>query len=89
MGPKQPHSTVLTKEQEALIVAFRRHTLPPLDDCLYAVQATIPHAMRLVLHRCLKRHGINRLSDTAGDKPAKKKFKPYLNRPITLKSSSA
>ncbi|RAZ82184.1 hypothetical protein DPM33_35005 [Mesorhizobium hawassense] len=24
-----------SKEEEALIVAFRRHTLLPLDDCLY------------------------------------------------------
>lgn len=36
MGPKQPRSTVLTPEEEAVIVAFRRHTLLPLDDCLYA-----------------------------------------------------
>ena len=36
MGPKEPRSTVLTKEEEALIVAFRKHTLLPLDDCLYA-----------------------------------------------------
>lgn len=34
MGPKEPTSTVLTKEEEALIVAFRKHTLLPLDDCL-------------------------------------------------------
>lgn len=39
-GPKDPHSTVLNIEDEAVIVAFRRHTLPPLDDCLYALQAT-------------------------------------------------
>jgi hypothetical protein len=77
MGPKQPHSTVLTKEEEAVIVAFRRHTLLPLDDCLYALQATIPHLTRSALHRCLKRYGINRLPDIEGDKPAKKKFKPY------------
>jgi transposase-like protein len=77
MGPKQPHSTVLTKEEEALIVALRRHTLLPLDDCLSALQATIPHLTRSALHRCLKRYGINRLPDIAGDKPAKKKFKPY------------
>ena len=38
MGPRYPHSTVLTSEQEALIVAFRRKTLLPLDDCLYALQ---------------------------------------------------
>jgi transposase-like protein len=40
-GPKHPRSTVLTVEQEAIIVAFRKHTLLPLDDCLYALQATI------------------------------------------------
>jgi hypothetical protein len=34
MGPKQPSSTVLNREEEALIVAFRQHTLLPLDDCL-------------------------------------------------------
>ena len=30
MGPKQPASTVLTPEEEAMCVAFRRHTLLPL-----------------------------------------------------------
>jgi hypothetical protein len=29
------------------------------------------------LHRCLQRHGISRLPDVEGDKPAKKKFKSY------------
>lgn len=29
-GPKEPHSTVLSLEEEAAIVAFRRHTLLPL-----------------------------------------------------------
>ena len=77
MGPKQARSTVLSQEEEALIVAFRRHTLLPLDDCLYALQATIPHLTRSALHRCLKRHGINRLPDVDGDKPAKKRFKEY------------
>lgn len=76
-GPKQPRSTVLSQEEEAVIVAFRRHTLLPLDDCLYALQATIPHLTRSSLHRCLQRHGIGRLPDVAGDKPAKKKFKSY------------
>ena len=41
-GPKDPHSTVLSPEEEAVVVAFRRHTLLPLDDYLYALQATIP-----------------------------------------------
>lgn len=39
-GPKDPKSTVLTIEEEAIVVAFRRHKLLPLDDCLYALQAT-------------------------------------------------
>jgi transposase InsO family protein len=76
-GPKEPRSTVLTAEDEAVIVAFRRHTLLPLDDCLYALQATIPHLTRSSLHRCLQRHGIARLPDVEGDKPAKKTFKTY------------
>src|SRR5260221_13271776 len=32
MGPKVPRSTVLSAEEEALAVAFRKHTLLPLDD---------------------------------------------------------
>src|SRR3954470_16002755 len=76
-GAKQPQSTVLSIEEEAVIVAFRRHTLLRLDDCLYALQATIPHLTRSSLHRCLQRHGISRLPKTEGDKPAKKRFKPY------------
>nr|WP_246638477.1 IS481 family transposase [Rhizobium laguerreae] len=76
-GPKEPKSTVLSTEDEAIIIAFRRHTLLPLDDCLYSLQATIPHLTRSSLHRCLQRHGISRLIDIDGDKPAKKKFKAY------------
>jgi len=33
-GPKAPHSTTLSEAEEAMVVAFRRHTLLPLDDCL-------------------------------------------------------
>jgi transposase InsO family protein len=76
-GPRTPRSTVLTIEEEAIIVAFRRHTLLPLDDCLYALQPTIPHLTRSSLHRCLQRHGISRLPDSDGDKPHRSKFKRY------------
>ena len=76
-GPKEPKSTVLSIEEEAVIVAFRKHTLLPLDDCLYALQPTIPRLTRSSLHRCLQRHGIARLPDVEGDKSAKKKFKSY------------
>ena len=76
MGPKEAKSTVLSIEEEAVIVAFRQHTLLPLDDCLYALQPTIPHLTRSSLHRCLQRHRISRLPEVEGDKP-KKKFKRY------------
>jgi hypothetical protein len=37
-GPKNAGSTAPTVEEEAVIVAFR-HTLLPLDDCLYALHS--------------------------------------------------
>lgn len=77
MGPKTVRSTLLTPEEEAAVVAFRRYTLLPLDDCLYALQSSIPHLTRSSLHRCFQRHGISRLPEITGDKPAKKKFKTY------------
>src|SRR5690606_11576733 len=76
-GPTEPRSTVLTEAEEAMIVAFRRHTLLPLDDCLYALQPSIPHLTRSALHRCLQRHGISRLPDIDGDKPKRQRFKRY------------
>jgi transposase InsO family protein len=77
MGPKEARSTVLTPEEEAIVVAFRRHTLLPLDDCLYGLQPTIPHLTRSALHRCPQRHGISRLPEIEGDKPQKKRFASY------------
>ena len=76
-GPKEPRSTVLTPEKEAVIVTFRRHTLLPLDDCLYALQPTIPQLTRSSLHRCLQQHGISRLPEVDGDKEPKRRFKSY------------
>ena len=83
-GPREPKSTVLSAEEEAIIVAFRRHTLLPLDDCLYSLQPMIPHLSRSSLHRCLQRHDISRLPEIDGDKPANKMFKAYLiwSRPL-------
>jgi hypothetical protein len=60
-------------------------TLLPLDDCLYALQPSIPHLTRSALHRCLQRHGISRLPDIEGDKallsevegPKRQRFKRY------------
>lgn len=77
MGSSEPHSTTLTLEQEAMIVAFRRPMLLPLDDCRYALQPSIPGLTRSSLHGGLQRHGLSRLPDLEGDKPAKTTFKSY------------
>ena len=77
MGPKNPRSTSLSIEEEAACVAFRRHTLLPLDDCLYALQDSIPHLKRSSLHRLFQRHDISRLPDVKEEASEKKKFKSY------------
>ena len=76
-GPKEPRSTVMSIEAEEIVVAFRRRTLLPLDDCLYALQATIPHLTRSSLHRCLQRHGISQLQKLGDEIAPKRKFKAY------------
>jgi hypothetical protein len=54
---KKARSPVLSVEEEAVIVAFRKDTLLPLDGCLYALRRIIPHLTRWSLHRCLRHHG--------------------------------
>src|SRR5690606_5887157 len=76
MGPKNARSTVLTPEEEAICVAFRKTTLLPLD-CLYALQDSVPKLTRSSLHRLFKRHAINKIPEIEGDKKAKKKFQSY------------
>ena len=58
MGPRELRSTVFLIEEEALWAAFRKHTLRPLDDCLYTLQASLPHLARPSLHRLFQRHDI-------------------------------
>jgi hypothetical protein len=81
MGPKEVRSTVLTEEEEAAIVAFRKYTLLPLDDCLYALRPSVPHLTRSSLHRCL--HGISRLPEVEGDK-AKNAYGPAQGAPVSF-----
>ena len=71
MGPARPRSTVLTETEGAIVVAFRRRTLLPLDDVLGCLRETIPKLSRSALHRCLQRHGISRLPQ--GEEKASKR----------------
>ena len=77
MSSHEPHSTVLTVEQEAIIVAFvaKRFCRWTIVSTLY--RPNIPNLTRSSLHHCLKRHGISRLPEIAGEKITNKKFKQY------------
>jgi hypothetical protein len=75
-GPKEVRSTVLSVEEEAAVVAFQRHTLLPLDDCLHALQASISHLTRSSLHRRLQRQAFPSCYRLKGARRAKK-FKQY------------
>jgi transposase-like protein len=74
MGPRAPHSTVLTPTEEAMIVEFRRRTLLPLDDVLGCLRDSIPQLTRSSLHRCLERHGISRLPEDPNRASKRGKF---------------
>ena len=53
----------LSPPEQEMCLAFRKATLLPLDDCLYALQLSLPHLTRATLHRLYQNHGISRLSD--------------------------
>ena len=46
---------MLTDVEEAIVVAFCRHTLLPLDDVVGCLREGIPKLTRSALHRCLQR----------------------------------
>ena len=75
-GRNRPAQPAFLRKKKLSCVTFKKHTLLPLDDCLYALQASIPHLTRSSLHRLFRRHGISRLPNANGAKPTKK-FKTY------------
>jgi hypothetical protein len=68
MGPKVRKSTVLTPEEEAICVTFRKSTLLPLDDCLFTLKETIPNLTRSSLHRLFQRNKISKLPQSEDKK---------------------
>ena len=76
-GPREPRSTALSVEGEAVIVAFRRYKLPSLDSRLYALQPTIPHLAHSSPHRYPQRHSIGRLPDVEDNRATTKKMESY------------
>ena len=69
MGPKNPCSSVLTRDDEAIILAFRWRTRLPLNDCLYKLRRRTPKLSRSALHRCLKRLGLGKIGRTYAGPP--------------------
>jgi hypothetical protein len=55
-----PRCAHLSKEEEEMVVEFRRRTLLPLDDLLGHLREALPQLTRSALHRCLIRHGISK-----------------------------
>lgn len=76
-------NTTLTEAQETVVVMLRTTLYLPLDDLVYVTKSYInPEASRSGVARCLKRHGVSRLSDIlppadGEEKPPKKTFKDY------------
>lgn len=77
MGTKQLGSTVLTEVEEKFIVAFRKLTQLSLDDVFISLKDEIPKLTRSNLHRCLRRHGVNKLDLEKAKTTKKKVFKEY------------
>ena len=65
MGPKNPCPSILTRDDEAIILAYRWRTRLSLNDCHARLRRLMPKLSRSTLHRCLKRHGFSRIGKTA------------------------
>src|SRR5271166_7028585 len=55
MGPTNPRASILTQDDEAIILAYRWRTRLPLDDCLDRLRRLMPKLSRSLLYRCLRR----------------------------------
>jgi hypothetical protein len=69
MGPKNPRSRVLTRNDEAIIIAYRWRTRLSLEDSLVRLSRLTPRLSRSALYRCLKRHGLSKIGSTAKCSP--------------------
>ena len=74
--------TTLTPEQELIVIELCKTLLLPIDDLLAVTREFInPAVSRAGLGRCLRRHGVSRLLELAGQETdksvTKKSFKDY------------
>src|SRR5271166_6621154 len=64
-----PRASILTQDDEAIILAYRWRTRLPLDDCLDRLRRLMPKLSRSALYRCLRRRGLGRIGSTASSPP--------------------
>jgi len=76
-GPTNPKSTVLTEQEENMIVAARENLLLPAYDLYHTLKPLIPKLTISNLERSLKRHGLSRLPKSEKKKRELQKFKEY------------
>jgi hypothetical protein len=69
MGPKSPRPTLLSPQDEAIILAYRWRTRLALDDAHFRLRRLMPKLTRSTLYRCLKRRGLSRIGSTANCPP--------------------
>jgi transposase len=69
MGPKNPRSSFLTLNSEAIVLAYRWRTRLSLDDSYVRLKRYFTELSRSALYRCLKRHGLSTIGRTAKCSP--------------------
>jgi hypothetical protein len=69
MGPNNLPPRLLSREDEAIILAYRWRTRLALNDAHSRLKRLMPKLTRSTLHRCLKRHGLSRIGWTAACPP--------------------
>jgi transposase len=65
MGPKNPRPSLLSQEDEVIILAYRWRTRLALDDAHFRLKRLMPKLTRSTLYQSLKRHGLSRIGPTA------------------------
>jgi transposase len=65
MGPNSPPPRLLSREDEAIILAYRWRTRLALNDAHFRLKRLMPKLTRSTLYQCLKRHGLSRIGPTA------------------------
>jgi hypothetical protein len=64
MGPKNPRSSLLSHEEETIILAYRWRTRLALDALHLRLRRIMPKLSRSTLYRCLKRRGLSKIGST-------------------------